>query len=193
MSDVKEPTNAAEMMACYTSLLPWWVVLIWGLLSFIIGIMFLTTPGITTLILITFIGAYWLVGGLFTLGSLFVDKTSMGLKIFLAVVNILAGIIILAYPLYSTVFILGFFAIFIGFWGCFIGAAHLYQAFTTKDAGNGVLGIISLIFGLIILIFPVYAAELIPLVVGVFALITGIAAVFAAFQFKKVSASPAQE
>ena len=115
-------------------------MLLWGLLSFIIGIMFLTTPGITTLILITFMGAYWLVGGFFTLGSLFVDKTNMGLKIFLSVVNILAGIIILAYPLYSTVFILAFFAIFIGFWGCFIGAAHLFQAFKTKDAGNACAG-----------------------------------------------------
>jgi len=191
MSDVKETTEASDIIACYTSLLPWWLVLVWGLLSLIIGIMFLTTPGVTTLLLITFMGAYWLVGGLFTLGSLVVDKSNMGLKIFLAVVNIIAGILILLYPLYSTVFILAFFAIFIGFWGCFIGAAHLYQAFTTKDAGNGVLGVISLIFGLIILIYPMYAAELIPLIIGVFAIATGIAAVIAAFQVKKTSASPA--
>jgi uncharacterized membrane protein HdeD (DUF308 family) len=193
MSDVKETTEAYEVIACCTSLLPWWLVMVWGLLSFIIGIMFLTTPGVTTILLITFMGAYWLVGGLFTLGSVLVDKTNMGLKIFLAVVNIFAGILILLYPLYSTVFILAFFAIFIGFWGCFIGAAHLYQAFTTKDAGNGVLGIVSLIFGLIILIFPLLAAELIPLIVGVFAIASGVAAVIAAFQVRKISASPAHE
>lgn len=184
-----EITKNTDAMVCYTSLLPWWLILVWGLLSFIIGLMFLTTPGVTTMLLITFMGAYWLVGGVFTLGSLAVDKTNMGLKVFLAVVNILAGILILLYPLYSTIFILAFFAIFIGFWGCLIGAAHLYQAFTTKDAANGVLGIISLIFGLIILIFPMFAAELIPLIAGVFAVISGIAAVVAAFQVKKLSAS----
>ena len=188
-SIMTETTDTSDVIVCWTSVLPWWLVLVWGFLSLIIGIMFITTPGITTLILITFMGAYWLVGGFFTLGSLLVDKTSMGLKIFLSIVNILLGILILLYPLYSTVFILSFFAIFIGFWGCFIGAVHLFEAFKTKDAGNGVLGAISLIFGLIILIHPLLAAELIPFIAGVFAIVSGIAAVIAAFQVKKISAS----
>ena len=174
-------------MINWTSILPWWLVLLWGLLSLIVGIMFLTTPGMTTLILITFLGAYWLVGGFFTLGSLAVDKTNMGLKIFLSIVNIIAGVIILLYPLYSTVFIISFFAIFIGFWGLFIGAVHLFQALKTKDGGNGLLGLISMIFGLIILIFPFFAAELIPLIIGVFAVAGGLAAIIASFQVKKVS------
>lgn len=190
-NSMTETTDISDGMISWTSLLPWWVLLLWGLLTLIIGILFLTTPGMTTLILITFMGAYWLVGGLFTFGSLAVDKTNMGLKIFLSVVNILAGIIILLYPLYSAVFILSFFAIFIGFWGLFIGAVHLFQAYKTKDGGNGVLGVISMIFGIIILIYPLIAAELIPFIVGVFAIVSGIAAVIAAFQVKKVSALPA--
>ena len=186
-----ETTDLSESMMSWTSLLPWWVVLLWGLLSFIIGILFLTTPFMTLIMLITFMGVYWLVSGFFTLGSLAVDKTNMGWKIFLSIVNILAGIIILLYPLYSAVFILSFFAIFIGFWGLFIGAVHLFQAYKTKDGGNGVLGVISMIFGIIILIYPLIAAELIPFIVGVFAIVSGIAAVIAAFQVKKVSALPA--
>ena len=178
-------------MINWTSLLPWWLVLLWGLLSLIIGIMFLTTPGITTLILITFMGAYWLVGGIFTLGSIAVDKTNLGLKVFLATVNILAGVLILLYPLYSTLFILSFFAIFIGSWGVFIGAAHMFQAFETKDGGNGVLGLISVIFGILILIFPLIAAEIIPLIIGIVTVMSGIAAIIAAFQVKKVSKSSA--
>lgn len=178
-------------MINWTSLLPWWLVLLWGLLSLIIGIMFLTTPLMTIVILITFMGAYWLVGGFFTLAGLAVDKTNMGLKIFLSVVNILAGIVILLSPLYSTAFILGFFAIFIGFWGVFYGAVHFFQGYKTKDAANAVLGIICMIFGLIILIRPLFTAELIPLILGVFAIMSGVAAVIAAFQVKKVAASPA--
>ena len=191
MSDISETTGTSTILECYTSLLPWWLVLVWGLLSVIIGIMFITTPGITIILLITFMGAYWLVGGLFTLGSIVVDRTNRGLKIFLAVANILAGMLILLYPMFSSMVILAFFAIFIGFWGCFIGAAHLYQAFTTRDAGNGVLGIISLIFGLIILFFPMIAAELILFIAGVFAVVSGMAAIIAALQIRKISASPA--
>jgi uncharacterized membrane protein HdeD (DUF308 family) len=48
-----------------------------------------------------------------------------------------------------------------------------------------------MIFGIIILIYPFFAAELIPLIIGVFAVVGGIAAVIAAFQVKKASASPA--
>jgi len=80
---------------CSAGLFPWWLILLWGILALIIGVLFLTTPVITTMILITFIGAFWLVGGLFSLGSLFVDKTNMGLKIFLAVINIIAGTVII--------------------------------------------------------------------------------------------------
>jgi uncharacterized membrane protein HdeD (DUF308 family) len=44
-----------------------------------------------------------------------------------------------------------------------------------------------MIFGLIILIFPFFAAELIPLIIGVFAVAGGLAAIIASFQVKKVS------
>jgi len=187
-----ETTDISDGMISWTSLLPWWLVLLWGLLSLLIGILFLTTPFMTIIILIAFMGAYWLVSGFFTLGSLAVDKTNMGLKIFLSVMNILAGLVILLSPLYSAAFILGFFAIFIGFWGLFYGAVHLFQAYKTKDGGNGVLGIICMIFGIIILIRPLFTAELIPFILGVFAIVSGIAAVIAAFQVKKVAESPAK-
>lgn len=185
----EQATVDTDLMACY-GLFPWWLLLLWGILSIIIGVMLFATPGMTMVLLITFMGAYWLVGGLFTLGSLFVDKSGMGWKIFLSVINIIAGILILIYPLYATFFILSFFVIFIGFWGCFIGAVHLFQAFKTRDAGNGILGVISMIFGLILLLNPFLATELLPFVAGGFALVVGIAAVISSFGAKKVQAAP---
>lgn len=185
MTDV---VDNPEKMMCFSSIMPWWVILLWGILSLVIGIMFLTTPGITTLLFITLIGAFWLVGGLFAIGGLFVDKTNMGLKLFLAIINIIAGVVILLYPLYSTIFLLAFFVIFIGFWGCFIGVSHLFHAFKTKDAGNGVLGVISLVFGLLLLVYPFIAAELLPLIAGVFMIIWGLVAIFGGFMAKKANA-----
>ncbi|MFA5221631.1 MAG: DUF308 domain-containing protein [Methanoregula sp.] len=176
-----------EKMMC-SSIMPWWVILLWGILSVVIGIMFLTTPGITTILFITLLGAFWLVGGLFSIASLVVDKSNWGLKLFLAIINILAGVVILLYPLFSTLFLLAFFVIFIGFWGCFIGISHLYHAFKTKDAGNGVLGLISLIFGILLLVYPFIAAALLPLIAGAFMIVMGLAAVVAGFMAKKVSA-----
>lgn len=78
---------SADVQMCWfsaTGLFPWWVILLWGILAFIIGVMFLASPGITTLVFVTFLGAYWLVSGIFSLISLAIDRTDMGWKIFLA-------------------------------------------------------------------------------------------------------------
>ncbi|MFY9982111.1 MAG: DUF308 domain-containing protein [Methanoregula sp.] len=163
---------------------PWWVVLLWGILAVIIGIMFLASPGITTLVFATFLGAYWLVSGIFSLISLAFDRSHMGWKIFLAVLNLIAGLIILCYPLVSTIFLLLFFVVFIGVWALFIGGAHLYHAFTFKDAGNGILGIISIIFGLLLLLYPLVSAALVPFIAGIFAIVIGIIAMVASFKVK---------
>ena len=184
-----EEITTPDQLISDVKLFPWWLILLWGILTLLIGIMFLATPGLTTVLLITFMGAYWLVGGLFVLGSLAADRSCMGWKIFLSVINILAGILILLYPLYATVFVLSFFVIFIGFFACFIGAAHLFSAFTTKDAGNGVLGIISMIFGILLLINPFIVAALLPFIAGGFAIVSGLAAIFVAFTAKKAQAA----
>ena len=185
-----EPENNPEMMVPVgVTLFPWWLVLLWGILSVIVGLMFILSPVVTTELLIAFIGAYWLVGGCFTLGSLAVDKSYWGWKIFLAAINIIAGLLVFAYPLFSTVFLLAFFIIFIGFFGCFIGCTHIYQAFMKKDAGTGVVGVISLIFGILLLVFPLVAASLIPLFMGAFAIAGGVAAIIVSLSAKKLTCS----
>jgi uncharacterized membrane protein HdeD (DUF308 family) len=171
-------------------LFPWWLLLVWGILSVLIGGMLLATPGMTTVLLITFMGAYWLAGGLFTLGGLVVDRSNMGLKLFLSAINMIAGILILLHPFYSTIFALAFLVIFIGFWACFIGAAHLYHAFTTKDAGNGILGIISLVFGILLLVNPFIAAVILPFIAGAFGVASGLATICVAFAAKKKEPVP---
>lgn len=168
-------------------LYPWWVILLFGILLLALGAMFLMTPAVTTIILITFMGAFWFVSGLFSLGSLAVDRTNMGWKIFLAVLNIIAGAIIMCYPFYSTLFLLSFFVIFIGFFACFIGCAHLFSAFKEKDAGNAVLGIISVIFGLILLIYPLLTVVLLPFIAGAVCIVAGISAIIVSFMVKKAA------
>lgn len=185
----EETTSAEAMVLGEACMFPWWLVLLWGILSLVIGILFLTTPAITTVLLITFMGAFWLVGGFFAIGSVVVDKTEWGYKIFLAFINIFAGILILMYPYFSTLFVLSFFVIFIGFWACFIGAAHLFQAFARKDAGNGVLGILSMIFGILLLINPFITVVLLPYVAGGFAVVGGLSAIVVSFTAHKAQAT----
>jgi hypothetical protein len=60
--------------------LAWWVVLIQGILSILIGVLLLASPGMTVLVLVQFLGIYWLVGGVLTLVSIFVETPFMGLE-----------------------------------------------------------------------------------------------------------------
>lgn len=177
------PTNA-EIAAAAGSM-PWWLVLVWGIMAIIIGIMLMTTPLVTTYTLILFMGVYWFIGGIFTLVSLFQDRTNMGWKVFLAVISILAGIAIMAHPLYGSVIVLTMLVFLIGFWGLLIGGTKLYEAFSSKDAGAGILGLLSIIFGIILLVFPFGAALALPLVAGAFALLGGICATVVSFQVRK--------
>ncbi|HOX34746.1 MAG TPA: DUF308 domain-containing protein [Methanoregulaceae archaeon] len=184
----EEAIKTDGTILCTEGLFPWWVLLLWGILTLIVGAMFLLTPGITTVLMITFMGAWWLIGGLFSIGSLIIDRTNMGWKLFLAAINILAGAVILLKPVFASVFILIFTEMFIGFLACFIGASFLAQAFRGKDAGSGILGIISLLFGLMLLVYPMLAGFL-PILAGVFFLLAGISAIAASFMAKKAEAA----
>jgi uncharacterized membrane protein HdeD (DUF308 family) len=167
-----------------TRLFPWWLVLMWGIIAVIIGGLFLKNPYMTLLASIVFLGIYWFVGGIFTLIMVFVDKTNWGWKIFFSIISIIAGLVILAHPIYSFLILPAFFVIFVGFWALFVGCANLYQGFAAKDLGAGVLGVISLIFGILLLVYPYMAAAMIPYLFGGFALVGGIAAIAVSFSVR---------
>lgn len=186
-SDMAESTDASDIQSLASmGTFPWWSVLLWGICAMIMGILFLTTPVITTLALITFIGAWWFVGGIFSLLSLATDRTNMALKVIAALLSLLAGLVILCYPLYSTLIILPLFVMLIAIWGIVIGGAHLYHGYSVKDWGTIALGLLSVIFGILLLVYPLEAALSLPFVIGILALLGGISAVMGSVNLKKV-------
>ena len=181
---VEQTVTSQQSAAHDVGLLPWWLVLLWGIIAVIIGCLFLAYPYNTLMASIVFLGIYWFIGGIFTLFAAFMDATDRGWKILISIISIIAGLAIMAYPLYSFLLVPAFFIIFVGFWACFVGFVKLYQAFTGKDAGTGVLGVISLIFGILLLVYPYVAAALIPYIFGGFALVGGIAAIVVSFMVR---------
>lgn len=168
---------------------PWWSGLVWGICTLIIGLLLLTTPVMTTLALITFIGAWWFVGGIFSLVSLAVDQSNFALKCITGLLSLLAGIAVLGYPLFSTIIILPMFVIFIGVWGIITGGALMYHGYTSQDWGSVIVGLVSVIFGILLLVYPMEAALTLPIVAGVFALVGGISAIIGSIQLKKIQSS----
>jgi uncharacterized membrane protein HdeD (DUF308 family) len=107
-----------------------------------------------------------------------------GWKILIAIISIIAGLAVLAYPLYSFLILPVFLVIFVGFWALFVGAVKIYQGFAGKDWGAVILGVISLIFVFLLLSSPYVAAALIPYIFGGFALVGGIAAIIVSFMIR---------
>ena len=98
--------------------------------------------------------------------------------------SILAGLVVLFYPLYSAVLLPALLTIFIGIWGLVIGCIALVQAFRGAGWGAGILGVLSIIFGLLILANPLVSAALLILLIAIVAILGGIAAIFLAFRMR---------
>jgi len=161
---------------------PWWAVLIQGIFSIIIGFLLLTDPGATTVVIVQFIGIYWLVTGIFSLVGIFVDSSMWGWKLFSGVIGILAGLSIMQHPLWSTFLLPTVLVTFLGIDGLIIGVVGLIAAFKGGGWAAGILGALSILFGLALLGSPFIAALALPWVYGVLGLAGGISAIFVAFR-----------
>ena len=163
---------------------PWWLILIQGIITLILGIMFLTYPYGTLLVLVTFLGAYWFVSGLMGLISLAYDKSNLAWKVVFGVLGIIAGIAILAYPLYSAFFVPFMLLIFVGVWGLMMGFMGLFAAFKGGGWGAGIMGLLLIIFGCILLANPYVGTLVLPFVLGVFGIICWIIAIIGSIYLK---------
>ena len=163
---------------------PWWLVLMGGILSIIIGVLLLTLPVKTVFALTLALGIYWIIQGIFTLVGMFIDHTAWGWKLFIGILSILAGIVILRYPISSAVAIPAIFILILGIQGLIYGIVMLIMAFRGGGWGAGILGALSIIFGLILMANWASLAAVVTLVwvAAFFALFAGIVQLFQAFR-----------
>lgn len=165
---------------------PWWLVLVQGIAAIILGILLFVRPAATTLILIQFLGIYWLVSGIFSLIALFWDRSEWGWKLFSGILGILAGLLIIQNPLWSTLLVPTTLAWLLGFTGIFIGIIQIAQAFRSAGWGAGILGGLSILLGILLIARPVIAGLALPWVLGGLLVFGGILAIIAAFGLRNV-------
>ena len=72
-----------------------------GVLSIIVGFALLRTPFQSVEVFIFVLGIFWLVQGVMTFVAAFSQKQGRNLRIFMGLLGILAGIIILTYPIFG--------------------------------------------------------------------------------------------
>jgi uncharacterized membrane protein HdeD (DUF308 family) len=160
---------------------PWWLVLLEGIFAALFGFLLLVAPGGTLLFLIQVLGFYLLIEGILRLVSIFLDSSLWGLKLAIGILGILGGMVVLNHPLWSAIAIPTYIVYIIGFLAIFQGAGGLIQTFRGDGWGVGILGILTIIFGIIVLSNPLIGVVALPFVLGVFMLAGGIAAILVSF------------
>jgi uncharacterized membrane protein HdeD (DUF308 family) len=181
MATATKTGGATSGVTAGAELFPWWLVLVMGIVTLILGLFFLYYPYGTLIVLVTFIGAYWFVAGLIGMISLFWDRSNAGWKILWGILGVIAGLAILTYPLYSAFVVPFIFVIMIGVWGLIMGFLGLFGAFKGGGWGAAIIGILLILFGCLLLANPYVAVLASPFVLGIIGVVAGIAAIIGAF------------
>jgi uncharacterized membrane protein HdeD (DUF308 family) len=162
--------------------IPWWVILLQGIAAVIVGLLLLTEPGATIVSIVQVVGIYWLVGGILSIVSIFVDSQLWGWKLLSGLVGVLAGLFIVQHPIWSAVFVPTTLVIVIAVQGLVTGGVHLFLAFKHRSLGLGALGGLNILLGLILLGSPMSGVLALASVYGVLSIIGGGISIYTAFR-----------
>ncbi|MCD0450109.1 HdeD family acid-resistance protein [Actinocorallia sp. API 0066] len=168
----------------------WWLVLLRGIIAILFGFVAWVWPGITVLALAILFGAYALVDGGTALyhaikGNL--PGQSRGWLAVTGVLGVLAGLIALIWPA-ITAFIL---LIVIACWAIATGVLEIISAIWLRREIEGewwyiTSGILSVIFGVLLLVWPGAGGLALIWIIGLFAILIGVALIFAAFRLRSL-------
>lgn len=169
-----------------TQSVSWWLALLQGVALLIIGVLLLTETAITLFVLVMFLGVYWLIGGIFDLVGVVLDRTQWGWRLFTGIIGVLAGLAVLRHPLWATIMIPSMLAWLLGAFGIVIGVVTLFRAITGAGWGAGIIGVISLLLGVILLLTPFFSAVVLVYAAAACAIAGGLASIVWGFRFRSL-------
>ena len=165
----------------------WWALALRGVIAVLFGIIALTAPGTVLLSIALFFGIYLLIDGVIGLVSTVRAVTAHGHWFTLlaeAVLNILMGLIALFIPAAAVLA----FVLMTAVWALLSGGLML-RAAMGLHASHGrvwlaVGGLVSLVWGLMLIIAPMIGAVVLTWWLGVYAIMFGIALLASAWRLR---------
>lgn len=163
----------------------WWMLVLRGAAALIFGVLALVWPGVTLVLLIALFAAYVLVTGIAALAGAFRNRGNegWGLVLLLGLVSIAAGVIAVIYPAITALVLV----LLIGFNAIFQGVLDIAMAIRLrKEIPNewllGLAGVLSIVFGAIVIIFPGAGALALIWLIAAYAIAIGL--LFMIFGFR---------
>ena len=167
----------------------WWVLAVNGLIALLLGILIISTPATTLIIIGKYFGLVILVGGLVLLFTAFYNikkEKSYGLILIESVITIILGILILIYTRKT----LEIFVILIGIWAIIIGISQLAILIDKNYSVSGKYvflfnGLLTVVLGVFMLFNPFAMGQFFITLAGICAIIFGALLIFFAFKIKE--------
>jgi uncharacterized membrane protein HdeD (DUF308 family) len=163
----------------------WWALALRGLVAVLFGLLTFSLPGITLITLVLLFGAYTLMDGVFNVIASFRVASHHWALLFEGIVGIIVGILTFAWPAITAIvllYLIAFWAIFTGILEIIAGI-HLRKAITNEWLLL-LMGVLSVLFGVLILLAPGVGALAVVLWIGAYALIFGIFMLALAFRLR---------
>ena len=174
----------------------WWLVLLRGILAILFGLFALFAPGTALLALVFVFGAYAILDG--------VTALVVGIRhrqedphwvwhLVQGVVSVLAGIIAFVWPGVTVLAIL----FVIAFWSIISGIAEIAESFMMRKRGEGwgwilAAGIVSVLFGIVLLVWPGAALITLLWLVGIYAIVFGVIIIVWAVRLRRAVGAASQ-
>ncbi|MBV8550119.1 MAG: HdeD family acid-resistance protein [Acidobacteriaceae bacterium] len=155
----------------------WWSLVIRGLVAILLGILALAWPGITLSALVLLFGAYALVDGVVNLaGAWRASKAHerWGVLVIEGVAGIVAGLVTFAWPAITALALIYVIAA----WAVVTGILEIAAATKLRKHISGewllaLSGVASIIFGILLMAYPLAGALVIAIWFGVYAIVFG--------------------
>jgi uncharacterized membrane protein HdeD (DUF308 family) len=171
----------------------WWVVVLRGIAALTFGLLAFALPQVTFATLVLLFGFYALIYGCFSLIAAITNRQS-GSRWLLALegaVGVWAGIITLRTP--STAAMVLIF--FVWVWAIATGILRIAEAFYLRKAMSGEVwlalsGVVTLLFGVMIMLRPVVGAVGLTAITAGFALLLGLFEILLGFELRAGSRVP---
>src|SRR3954452_24803656 len=165
----------------------WWLILLRGVLAIIIGVIAFAAPVATMLSLVLLFSAYMLVDGVFAIVAAVRAaraRERWGLLVLEGIANIALAAIVTLWPGLTVLA----FVLWIAAWSIISGALMLGASLRLKkDHGRGWLafgGIVSIIYGILLVIAPLVGAIVLTWWLGAYSLVFAAALIALSLQLK---------
>ncbi len=150
----------------------WWAALIEAVVAIVLGTLLLFHGQAAPIILIQFLGLYFLIKGLLYLAAIFTNPRGWFLKLMIGILGLFAGILLLDHPFWRGLQSENNLVYLVAGVAFAIGVVTLFQVFVNGGFSAVLLGLLSILIGLTLVWTP--AVLMIPPFIGILLIATGV-------------------